>query len=947
MNAEIICVGTELLLGDIVNTNAKFLSVRLAELGFNLFSQSVVGDNAARLEAQLRLSLSRSDLVLLTGGLGPTQDDITKETVAAVLGRPLLMHDESLHRMTAYFEKTGRKMGESNRKQALTIQGATVLANEYGTAPGYYIPYEKGAIVLLPGPPVELQPMFDEAVVPLLKPFVHSIIVSQNVRLFGIGESAAAERCGNLLQMKNPTVATYAKTGEVDIRVTASADDEVQAQERIAPIVGRLREMFGSHVYGIGPQNLQETVVSLLKENRQKLATAESCTAGMLSGRITEVPGSSEVFDMGVTAYANYVKTEALCVDKEILAEKGAVCAEVAAQMAVGVRTLCDSDVSVGITGVAGPGESEGKPAGLVYISLSDRQKVYVRKILCRGKSRESTREIATKTALDMVRRYLQKQEDFLAFGTPIGQPIVVMEGYELPPYLEDDTALPMIKTTGAQPIPAQPMQEESPLSGSEFHTHLDLQNAESLEEMLSLQGEVVSNSSLVREEGLDFLHNDLSEEKDEEQEIKPTQPKEIFDQGVSEMTDNNQSQGPSKKGRFLSSFFPMRGDSFAEILRKCIFILSFLVMIGSMIYLIQYFVEGSLQSGLVKEAAAVWQNEESYERNEEGVLIGFESLMEENEDIRAWIQIEGTNINNPVYQGTDNLYYASHNMNKEPSRYGALFLDKYAFVGKNATSQNLVIYGHHMRDGTMFGPLKHYTDLNFYKKHAVIDFTTLYREGEYKIFSVFITNTKPEHDNGEVFDYRKSDFADDEEFMQFVNDVKVRSVIDTGVDVVATDELITLSTCTYEFDDARLVVVARRVRDDERDTIHNTEAAKVNPYPVYPAVWYTKKGLTKPKNTPTHTENTSSDLTSSAVTPAVSSKSSSVKNTGSANRVSSQSSKKSNTSVTSVKESTASTSSNNETSSSQKMPSDSSQPIVSTPSAFGKPESELSNNPQ
>lgn len=826
MNAEIICVGTELLLGDILNTNAKFLSQHLAEMGFNLFSQSVVGDNAERLEKQISLSLSRSEIVILTGGLGPTNDDITKETVAKVLKLPLEMHYESLMRIEQYFSRTGRKMSENNKKQALTIKGATVLENDHGTAPGYFVKTTNGAVILLPGPPSELCPMFENYVIPLLNKYSNGIILSHNVRVFGIGESLAAERLGDLLEQKNPTVATYAKAGEVDIRITAYGENYRKANMLIDPIIAKVKEMFGTNIYGVDVDNLQQQVVNMLRKNRMKLATAESCTAGMLSGRITEIPGASEVFEMGVTAYANYIKIQALGVDEGLIARRGAVCDEVAVQMAVGIRTMCNADIGVGITGVAGPGESEGKPAGLVYIAIADKEKVFVRKILSRGSNRETTRIIATSTALDMVRRYLQKCDDIIAYGTAIGAPVNLMESYTLPEYVHKSNAYISDEPLNSTKAPAVIYNDE-----------------ELLDIISSVNDEPVDENDTeklnIEDDSIDFVFDD-------EDYILYDRPP-VEDDNIDSNGDDD-SQKSKKKG-FLATWLPWRGDPISEIIRKSVFLVAFVVLICTTIYLIGYFAEGFKQSGIVDDAASAWDNDNSTQKNESGIFIGFEELMKANSDIKAWIKIDGTNINNPVYQTTDNDFYIDHNMNKESSRYGALFIDKNNVISENKVSQNTIIYGHHMRDGTMFGDLKNYTDLEFYKQNSIIDYTTLYKEGKYKIFGVFITNTLPEHDDGEVFNYLRTDFSSEQDFLSFVSEIKMRSIIDTGVDVIGSDEILTLSTCTYEFDDARLVVVARRIREDETaDSYSNTSQAKVNPNPKYPEIWYTKKGLKKPQ---------------------------------------------------------------------------------------------------
>ena len=840
MNVEIICVGTELLLGDILNTNAKFLSEKLAEMGFNLFSQSVVGDNAERLERQIAVSLSRSNIVILSGGLGPTEDDITKETVAKVLNLSLEEDEETLKRIENYFKLTGRTMSANNKKQALKIQGSKLLENDHGTAPGVFLEVPNGAVVLLPGPPSELVPMFNNKVVPMLKKYSTGTIYSRNIRIFGVGESAAAELCGDLLNGSNPTVATYAKTGEVDIRVTASAENYVVAKEICNPVIEKLTEIFGNHVYGVDVESLQQKVVETLKAQNLKLATAESCTAGMLSERITEIPGASEVFEMGVTAYANYVKVQALGVDPEIIEKKGAVSDDVAAQMAMGIRAMCGADIGVGITGVAGPGQSEGKPSGLVYVAVADSKNIYVRKIVSRGTDRDTTRILATSTALDMVRRYLEGCEDFLSFGTPYGEPIKLMEGYEDP------------KSAKRSRKKVQEEAKKNVLIYSDEEL-MDMFNAVDDEVV-----EEIPDKLEINNESMDFIFDDEEDKEDNNSYYKVARITDIYskngennDAEVSAEVNMNENSPkntkiPAKKRGFFASLLPTKEDPLSEKIRKIVFIAAFLVLLGTMIYLINYFVEGWNAQDQISSAAEVWEDENSMTKNENGIFIGFEKLKEQNSDIRAWMKIEGTNINNPVYQAKNNDFYIDHDMEKRSSRYGALFIDKDARIGKESNSQNVVIYGHHMKDGTMFGPLKKYTDISFYKQHPIIDFTTLYREGKYKVFAVFITNTIEAHDNGEVFNYRKNNFADEEHFLEFIDDVKKRSIINTGVEVLGDDEIITLSTCTYEFEEARLVVMARRVREGETD-IMNTIGAEVNANPLYPQIWYDKKGGKKP----------------------------------------------------------------------------------------------------
>jgi len=425
MNAEILTVGTELLLGDILNSNSQFLSRELAAYGIQLLYQSTVGDNNARLKQVLSLALSRSDMVVITGGLGPTPDDLTRETVCEVLDIPLMLHEESWARIQEYFANTGRELSPSNKKQAMLPEGCVVFPNDHGTAPGCAIERDGHVVILLPGPPAELIPMFNDKVAPYLSKFSGGTIFSQTVGVFGIPESTVAERLADLLSEANPTVAPYAKDGEVTLRVTARAADTETARTLCAPIVEEIRKRLGAAVYGVDSGSLQKAVVTLLKEKGKKIATAESCTAGMLSGRLTEVSGVSSVFECGIAAYSKEIKHQVLGVPEELLEKYGAVSAEVASAMAVGARRVGQADLGIGITGVAGPETSEGKPVGTVFIALADEKRTWVKKIVAghSGGEREYVRYIATSHALDLTRRYLEALPAVMAGGETLEEP--------------------------------------------------------------------------------------------------------------------------------------------------------------------------------------------------------------------------------------------------------------------------------------------------------------------------------------------------------------------------------------------------------------------------------------------------------------------------------------------------------------------------------------------
>lgn len=410
MNAEIISVGTELLLGQVVNTDTTIVARALSSLGINLLYSAVVGDNVERLKLAVETAISRSDLLIMTGGLGPTTDDLTKETTAACAGKKLKLHQESLERIQNYFNE--KHVSENQAKQAWLPEGCTVFRNDNGTAPGCAFQAETGCtIIMLPGPPSELEPMLNNYAVPYLKKGQEWVIVSHNIHIFGRGEAPVAQMMDDLMNGENPTLAPYAKEGECYLRVTAKAHTEEEADKMCQPLIQEIKNRLGEFVYSVDVESLEELVVQKLSQQGKKLATAESCTGGLLAKRITDVPGSSAVFDMGCVTYANAAKEELLSVDHETLEKYGAVSEETARSMAEGIVRRSGSDIGVGITGIAGPdGGTPEKPVGLIYIALSDGDHTWVtkRSPIGRTKSREWHRHCAASQALDMVRRYLE-----------------------------------------------------------------------------------------------------------------------------------------------------------------------------------------------------------------------------------------------------------------------------------------------------------------------------------------------------------------------------------------------------------------------------------------------------------------------------------------------------------------------------------------------------------
>lgn len=407
--AEILCVGTELLLGDVVNTNAAFLAKRLASLGIAVYHQTVVGDHPVRLRTALSDAFEgrgrpAADLVVLSGGLGPTYDDLTKETVASYFGREMKLHEPSLERISDFFSRSGRVMTDNNRKQAMMPEGCTVFPNDYGTAPALAVGNEIRTAILLPGPPVELIPIFDTLVVPFLRTYTEGVLISRNIHIMGLGESAVESLLHDLMvSSQNPTVAPYCKSGEVRLRVTARAEDETKAAALCDGMVAQIWEnpAIRPYVYGVDCENIETALVRLFTEHGLTLACAESCTGGLIGARITGVAGASRVFVGGCITYTNDMKIQRLGVNPATIAAHTEVSAETAAEMATGVRERLGVDVGLSATGYAGPtGGTADNPTGTVYVGVSTADSTRTFRLYYPRKSRDYIREAAASRVL-------------------------------------------------------------------------------------------------------------------------------------------------------------------------------------------------------------------------------------------------------------------------------------------------------------------------------------------------------------------------------------------------------------------------------------------------------------------------------------------------------------------------------------------------------------------
>ena len=413
MIAELIAVGTELLLGSIANTDAQMISQRLSAMGITVLHHTVVGDNPQRLAQALETARDRADIIITTGGLGPTYDDLTKQTICQVFGRELELHEDILEELKTWFQtKMGKKMPENNIQQAMLPVDCTIFDNPVGTAPGCAFVEDGVHVLMLPGPPFECGYMFEHRAAPYLEKLTDGVIVSHEIRVFGMGESAVEEALHEpMTTLTNPTLAPYAKTNECMVRATARAESREKAEELLTPLVREVCETLGDVVYGVDVGSLEEVVSGLLAERGLTLAAAESCTGGLLSKRMTDLPGASKVFRGGVVSYVNDVKANVLGVPREVLEQYGAVSEETARAMAEGCRRVCGSDLAVSLTGVAGPERDDwGNEVGTVYAALAGPEETICKKLTCgRGRGRDRVRTAAASNALDLIRRFLLK----------------------------------------------------------------------------------------------------------------------------------------------------------------------------------------------------------------------------------------------------------------------------------------------------------------------------------------------------------------------------------------------------------------------------------------------------------------------------------------------------------------------------------------------------------
>lgn len=836
MRVELICVGSELLSGDIVNTNAAYISKRLRELGHESQRQFTVSDNRELIANQVSDCLKNCDILILTGGLGPTDDDMTKEAVCDALGLTLEENAHCLKHITAFFERLGRTPTNNNYKQATAPRDAVIFENENGTACGIGIEHNDKTVIMLPGPPKELVLMFDKYVAPYLQALSTQAIATHSLNVFGMGESAVESAIHSLCGQENPVVATYCDNNECRVKITATAETSEEAEAVCAKTVLKIKQILGDVVYAADSDGLASEVVKALRENKLKISTAESCTGGMLSQALTSVSHSSEVVEIGILAYSNRIKHEALSVPQTVLDEHGAISWQTAMYLAKNVRLLSDSDIGVGITGNAGPTASEGKDIGLVYVAIADKTKYFVKRLkLSPTYDREKIRSYATLTALDLVRKYAAAKPFTMAGMVDHGAPFVFAE----------DMAR------------RAPTEENIVDAGVDFLVYQNNDKKKTVEN--TAEPVPIGESETVAS----FVDNTAFEASKTERKVnadkKPFNPLSMLRNIGSKLTGT------------IKSILPAKNDKVLDIVIKITSMVAALGLLISSGVLISMLLGENNQRQIIETAREEF-NMEQDEKNDDEVYEAFDELLAQNGDVKGWLSISNTNVNNPVYQTSDNDYYLNHNMLKEKSKYGALFFDYRDTVSADTVSQNLTIYGHNMRDKSMFGTLSNYRQLAFYKQNPTIRLKTLYDEAEYVIFAVMITNASAKDDNGYIYNYTLPYFETSEAFMEWIEEAKKKSLIKTDISVGEDDQILTLSTCCYDFNNARFVVMAKRLAEGEAA---NALSATLNPNVKYPQAWYDKRGL-KGYKEPDSSSTPSADDSSEDITDSSSEESSS-----------------------------------------------------------------------
>lgn len=619
-------------------------------------------------------------------------------------------------------------------------------------------------------------------------------VSSCTINVFGIKADEVTEIISPLLDNKDISVSVLSPAEELCyIHLFATSKSKQNSTDILNSAVNCISSTLGRNVFGTNSDSITEKAVNMLKNSNMKISTAESCTGGLVSKMITDVAGSSSVFEFGIEAYSNRIKIEALGIDERIINSDGAVSAVVAAEMARSVMNIGESEIGIGITGVAGPAASEGKSVGTVYIALTDGTYTWVRHLSMSGSpSREDVRNTSSLIALDLVRRYIELNLEGKLSNISAPNEILITDSQP------DCKVTPIV-------IPAE----------------------EKIEPAVKIIGEIPAEPEKIQEQ----IEPEIIEESE-----KPEEADKIdFLNKVTSFAEKTK----------LNFILPISSDNIKTIIGKCAIILAVFVFIISSIFIIANKISASKQNKLIDELRRKWAEQSTSETDDTGKYTSFDFLNTYNKDTVGWLRIAGTDISYPVVCESNKQegYYENRNFLCKKSKYGTLHTNLGQDSDSEAITKNTVINGNSVDSDKMFGSLKNYRNINYYKSYSRINFKSLYKQANYKIFSIFIINTDAKDDNGYLYDYSKTDFASDSDFISWIKEANARSIITTNVDILPNDKILTLATDSDEFDGAKLVIMAREVRDDESYSLDETNKAVINTKPLYPQKWYDIKG--------------------------------------------------------------------------------------------------------
>ncbi len=846
MKAEIIFVG---------NSNETALNKaknKIEGMGAEVVGCTNIENDTVMLKKALKTAISRSQLAVIVGGVGFNADDLTVKTVSEAVGVDTACDQNVLANIAEHFANKGEMLPDGAFRGAVLPVGANVFYSENGSV-GCSLTQGEQTIVMLPSDEEVFDTMMEKDVTPIVKSMKGEAISERTFFAADVPDTLIDELKADISEENGVTLSVDNKDGEVKFVLTATGNSEEDARLKALAVAVKVRSALGDTIYTEEENGIEQVVVDLLKEQGKTVATAESCTAGLLSKRLTDVNGSSDVFSMGIAAYSADIKAKVLGVPKDIIDEKGTVSREVAESMATNVRRLSGCTYGIGITGVAGE-SYEDKPSGLVYVSLCDGDNLWTKELNVDVEvedARTTVRNTSATIALDMLRRTL------LGIGESVSKGGMVFDATskeEKPATVSGLSfvggAVKTADTAGVVDDGIILPADEIHLSYEQVDAAMFIKAAEEKPEQIDFGFELNSDDTIEEEEEVaapvvfeqPIVEASQTEIMDEDFVLKEDA---VFEEEIPQ--DNSKKENGFVKA--IKNFIPWKGDNLSKILTKLLFVAIIVSLVVSSCYVGDFMVKYFQNKSIVEDARDKYDRNDDGVNDQTGVFNRYELLLQQNPDCVGWITVPNTNVDNPVYQTGDNDFYLEHNGIKEKSVYGAVFADYRDIISRAGNTKNVTLYGHHMKDGSMFAQLHRYKNISFYKENPVITFDTIYGTGgEYKVFACMITNADNMDDNGYFFDFAAPSFRSDADFMSWIEQIRRRSLYNTAVDVNANDQILTLSTCTYEVKDTDLlcVVVARKVREGESVAV-NTGDVTTNSKIIYPQAWYDHFNGVKP----------------------------------------------------------------------------------------------------